>query len=439
MRLRYTLSDEKIAELETKLFSARIDMAPRQLLLYARIFSLVAAFFVVVIVVLFDHFIFTVGNLFVDVEFSIFTIPLTVLISFIAGFTVYSAILNYPSIEINTRRRLIDASMYDMVLYLYALHHSGAGLYSAIRSIAKYADYYGDAAKEFRQVISDVEFCGYDPYSAIDRLTDTTPSNKFRFFLSEYASTYRSIGSVELFLQDKVEEMREEHRIALKAYLSSLGAIAEMYITLFVAGPLFVVIVIMVLGLISGSNPLILALVVYVMLPIGTVIFLLLLDTLGQEYLIERKDLNIDTTSLYPDVTVVHADHDETPMFRALEKYDRGKTRRAFLTSPLASIREKPHLILIFSVPLGIVVGVILYRLLVTAPFSYAGLLSWGTQVDDVIVIALLTMMGPYSVFYQMRKRRYERIEGALPDFNRQLGSSVRHNMTLARAIQMAA
>lgn len=438
MRIPLVFTQDKLDDIERKLFSARIDLETRRLILYARVFSVVTAIFVVLIVYLFDMFIFTVGNLFSDPEFAIYTIPLTVLISIISGFAVYSAVISYPSFEMNTRKRQIDASMYDMVLYLYALHHSGAEMYAAIQSIAKFADYYGDAAKEFRQVVSDVEFCGYDPYTAITRLTETTPSTKFRFFLSEYASTFRSIGSVDLFLQDKVNEMRDEHRIAQKAYLSSLGAIAEMYITLFVAGPLFVVIVIMVLGLISGSDPLILGLVIYVMLPIGTIIFLLLLDTLGQEYQIERKDMELLAEKQYHDIEIVQTQRDEAPLFKKLEKHDKSAARRGFIAHPLTTIREKPGLSLIFSVPLAFIVAIFAYMFLVTEPFTAYTMTNWVRQFDDVVVLFALVIMIPFSYFYQKRRKRYLKIEESLPDFNRLLGSSVRHNMTLSRAIQMA-
>ncbi len=107
-----------------------------------------------------------------------------------------------------------------------------------------------------------------------------------------------------MFLDGKLREMQKEAEITQRSYLASLGAIAEMYITLFVAGPLFVVIVIMVIGLILGSDSLILSLVVYLMLPIGTVIFLPLLDALGQTYIIKRIQMPRLTAPLYPHLAV---------------------------------------------------------------------------------------------------------------------------------------
>jgi flagellar protein FlaJ len=338
-----------------------------------------------------------------------------------------------------SRKRFIEASMYEMVSFMYALHHCGATLYASLHSIARYADYYGDAAKEFRQVVSDMDFCGYDQFTAIQRLADTTPSDKLRFFLSELSSTYRSIGNAEVFLDGKLREMQKEAEINQRSYLSSLGAIAEMYITLFVAGPLFVVIVIMVIGLISGSDPLILALVVYLMLPIGTVIFLLLLDALGQTYIIKRIQMPRSTVPLYPQLTVVESKEDETPLFEKLRKYDKRLRFLEFIRHPGLAIREEPSLVFVFSVPISLIAGVILYLATVKVLFNPYMIYEWGMAVDDVIIVMLLIALIPYALSYRSYVRRIDKVEGALPDFCRQLSSLVKYNMTLTHAIELTA
>ncbi len=361
MRNPLTPSPERIRALEKELFSARIDIDVKGLVRYARAFGFIASILIVFSLVVIDVFFFPVANLFTDPEYVIFTYPLTVGIAVLVNVAVYYAIISYPKLEMRSRKRFIEASMYEMVSFMYALHHCGATLYASVHSIAKYADFYGDAAKEFRQVVSDMDFCGYDQFTAIQRLADTTPSDKLRFFLSELSSTYRSIGNAEVFLHGKLQEMQKEGEVAQRSYLSSLGAIAEMYITLFVAGPLFVVIVIMVIGLISGSYPMILAIVVYLMLPIGTVIFLLLLDALGQTYIIKRIQMPRSTVPLYPQLTVVESEVDETPLFEKLRKYDKRLKYMEFIRHPRLAIREEPSLVFVFSIPLSLITGVILY------------------------------------------------------------------------------
>ncbi|MDO9523333.1 MAG: type II secretion system F family protein [Methanocorpusculum sp.] len=439
MRNPLTPSPERIRALEKELFSARIDIDVKGLVRYARVFGLIASILIVFALIIIDVFFFPVANLFADSEYIIFTYPLTAGIAILANVAVYYAIISYPKIEMRSRKRFIEASMYEMVSFMYALHHCGATLYASLHSIARYADYYGDAAKEFRQVVSDMDFCGYDQFTAIQRLADTTPSDKLRFFLSELSSTYRSIGNAEVFLDGKLREMQKEAEVTQRSYLSSLGAIAEMYITLFVAGPLFVVIVIMVIGLISGSDPLILALVVYLMLPIGTVIFLLLLDALGQTYIIKRTQMPRSTVSLYPQLTIMESEEDETPLFEKLRKYDKRLRVMEFFHHPLLAIREEPSLVFVFSVPLSLITGVILYLSTVRVFFNPYMIYEWGMAVDDVIIVMLLVALIPYAISYRSYNRRIDKVEGALPDFCRQLSSLVKYNMTLTHAIELTA
>lgn len=439
MRNPLTPSPERIRALEKELFSARIDIDVKGLVRYARAFGFIASILIVFSLVVIDVFFFPVANLFTDPEYVIFTYPLTVGIAVLANVAVYYAIISYPKLEMRSRKRFIEASMYEMVSFMYALHHCGATLYASVHSIAKYADFYGDAAKEFRQVVSDMDFCGYDQFTAIQRLADTTPSDKLRFFLSELSSTYRSIGNAEVFLHGKLQEMQKESEVAQRSYLSSLGAIAEMYITLFVAGPLFVVIVIMVIGLISGSDPMILAIVVYLMLPIGTVIFLLLLDALGQTYIIKRVQMPRSTVPLYPQLTVVESEVDETPLFEKLRKYDKRLKYMEFIRHPRLAIREEPSLVFVFSIPLSLITGVILYFSTVKVFFNPYMIYQWGMAVDDVVVVMLFVALMPYAVSYRNYVRRIDKVEGALPDFCRQLSSLVKYNMTLTHAIELTA
>ncbi len=439
MRNPLTSSPERIRSLEKELFSARIDIDVKGLVRYARVFGAIASILIVFALIVIDVFFFPVANLFVDPQYIIFTYPLTAGIAILANVAVYYAIISYPKLEMRSRKRFIDASMYEMVSFMYALHHCGATLYASLHSIARYADYYGDAAKEFRQVVSDMDFCGYDQFTAVQRLADTTPSNQLRFFLSELSSTYRSIGNAEVFLEGKLREMQKEAEVTQRSYLASLGAIAEMYITLFVAGPLFVVIVIMVIGLISGSDPIILAMVVYLMLPVGTVIFLLLLDALGQTYIIKRIQMPRSTVPLYPNLTVIKSEVDETPLFEKLKKYDKRLRFTEFFRHPLLAIREEPSLVFVFSIPVCLITGVIFYLTTVNVRFNPYMIYEWGLAVDDVIVVMLLVALVPYAISYRSYNQRIDKVEGTLPDFCRQLSSLVKYNMTLTHAIELTA
>jgi flagellar protein FlaJ len=243
----------------------------------------------------------------------------------------------------------------------------------------------------------------------------------------------------------KVEELREEQRISQKVYLNTLGVIAEMYITIFVAGPLFIIIVVMVMGMISSANPLILALIIYVMLPFGTAVFLLMLDLISEvhedksEEIHETKGGIWKTKPEFSSVRVVDTEVSEAPEFERLAKRDAKEKYVQFLTSPVAYMKFHPMAVFVFSVPAAFVVMGILLFLFVTVPLTPWTFLEWVTATEDIVMAGVLVALIPFAVFYAIHSRRHRRIEEAIPDFADQMASAVRHNMTLARDIDLIA
>ncbi len=200
-------------------------------------------------------------------------------------------------------KRRIDATLFDAVQYLYILHKSGASQYEAVKSLSENSEYFGDAAREFSQVISDTEL-GVGIHDAL--LSLDTPSKKLRRFAAGYAAAVRTTGNAVPYLEDMVNTMREEQRILQEKYLSSLGVFAEIYLTLFVAGPLFAVIAGMVLGIISSADTVGLSAVIYAVLPLGAVAYLILLDSMDNTVSIPHR--NFPELKVFAGSTAVHVE-----------------------------------------------------------------------------------------------------------------------------------
>ena len=76
-------------------------------------------------------------------------------------------------------------------------------------------------------------------------------------------------------------------KLALKRFSDSLGVLAEFYVTLMVAGSLIFVIMLAVMSMLGGGGlgsldtRLLLQLLTYLGLPIGSVIFLVVIDMIS--------------------------------------------------------------------------------------------------------------------------------------------------------------
>ena len=237
-------------------------------------------------------------------------------------------------------KRRIDATLFDAVQYLYILHKSGASQYEAVKSLSENSKYFGDASKEFSKVISDTEL-GVGIHEAL--LSLNTPSKKLRRFTAGYAAAVRTTGNAVSYLEDMVNTMTEEQRILQEKYLSSLGVFAEVYLTLFVAGPLFAVIAGMVLGIISSADTVGLSAVIYAVLPLGAVAYLILLDSIDNTVLIPHR--NFPEPKVFAGGTAVQTAGEEK-QFASLGAYEKRLERNAVFENPLSYFMEYPERIL---------------------------------------------------------------------------------------------
>jgi pilus assembly protein TadC len=75
-------------------------------------------------------------------------------------------------------------------------------------------------------------------------------------------------------------------RIALRRFSDTLSILAEFYVALLIAGPLILVVMLAVMAMLGGGtellNPrLLLYLLTYLGIPIGSIVFLIMLDIIS--------------------------------------------------------------------------------------------------------------------------------------------------------------
>jgi len=179
-------------------------------------------------------------------------VAVAVIAFFIGSLLIYFIALKYPGMQKGNRATKINLTLHNAVAYMYAMRKGGAQLMTIFRSLSENSKIYGEVALEFRQVVRDADFFGYDVVSAIRHLMETTPSEKLKQFLEDMVSVIESGGDLVSFLSGRVRLYQEEARFEQKQFLSFLSLVAESYVTLFVAGPLFLIIIMVVMGMMGG-------------------------------------------------------------------------------------------------------------------------------------------------------------------------------------------
>jgi flagellar protein FlaJ len=321
-------------------------------------------------------------------------------------------------------------TLHNAVAYMYAMRKGGAELLVIFRSLSENANIYGEVALEFRQVVRDADFFGLDVVSAIRQLHMTTPSNKLKDFLQDLLSVIESGGGMSEFLEGRVHLFQEDARYEQKNFLGFLAMVSESYVTLFVAGPLFLIIIMVVMGMMGGAAVEQLVAVIYIMLPVGTTIFMVMIDlvSIKTEGVTRVKDK--DRGNEFSDVTVT-ATGGEEGLFAKLVKYDQGAGVRRFLRDPLKAFTSKPIRVLFLTIPIGI--GYIAYMI---SQIAWIGNFeAYINAIDDHLVIGVLIILLPYAIFYEVWHRRLAGIEASIPEFLDRMAGINQVGLTVGQAL----
>ena len=132
-----------------------------------------------------------------------------------------------------------------------------------------------------------MELFGFDVISALETTSNQTPSENFKELLEGFISVVHSGGSMGKYLRNRTHQYMKAKKLALKRFSDSLGVLAEFYVTLMVAGSLIFVIMLAVMSMLGGGGlgsldtRLLLQLLTYLGLPIGSVIFLVVIDMIS--------------------------------------------------------------------------------------------------------------------------------------------------------------
>ncbi|EMA62905.1 type II secretion system F family protein [Halorubrum lipolyticum] len=331
----------------------------------------------------------------------------------------------------------IDATLPRTVAFMYALSRSGMPFPRVMDTLAENEAVYGEAATELSVAVRDMNAFGTDALTALQRTSRRTPSDDLADFAENLASVLGTGQPVSAFLSDQYELYQEEAEAKQQRYLELLSTFAEAYVTALVAGPLFFITILVVIGLVLEDTLPLLRVVVYLGVPLATFGFVVYVDSVTQGIGgTETVDLSeaIDDGVEARDTANAGAEGSPRPdggvagdspagdrwaaSRERLRAYDRIRTLRRWAASPVESVLDAPRTVFLVSVPLA-VVGLLAFAFPITLgpPAEMVG------QVERPIAAATALVLASYAGVYEARKRRIRRIESAVPDFLDRLAS----------------
>ena len=200
----------------------------------------------------------------------------------IFGGGTFFTIRYYPALFNSTRKRNIDQMLPYAVHYMSAMSGAGVIPVDVFLSLAK-NPIYGETAVEASYIVRDIKLMGYDLVHGLKTVAATTPSYKLQEFLQGAITIVSSGGDLESFLKLKANQFVVENMREQREFLETLGLIAETYVTAFIAGPLFLIVMVSVMSIMGGSDMIILYLLIYMVIPVSSVMFVILVSSLTPE------------------------------------------------------------------------------------------------------------------------------------------------------------
>jgi len=201
---------------------------------------------------------------------------------FFGGFT-YIAFLVYPNIIAGDRRRKIDASLPYAINYITSMSTAGITPAEVFRLLGD-SPIYGECSVEARYIAREIDIFGRDLIDALRLMSASTPSARMKEFLQGAMASISSGGNLTDYFRTKANQYALENRQTQKMFLDTLGLVAESYVTAVVAGMLFLIILQSIMSVLSGEKmPMFLYAIIYVMIPFGSVGFVVMVSTMTPE------------------------------------------------------------------------------------------------------------------------------------------------------------
>jgi flagellar protein FlaJ len=258
---------------------------------------------------------------------------------------------------------------------------------------------YGEIQQEAKKISKDINFMGVDNISAIERSIEVTPSNKFKSFLQGLLGTIQAGSRLEDFFSTMVQQYMEEDLIIREKNLEFLSLIAEMFVMTVIAFPLFLVIIISVMGFAGTSSATdfdILFLLSFVVLPFLYYAFLFLIKSTTIEEIGASKE----------------------------EKLISFKQK---IHNNIGSIK-----VVISSLAMVISAYILIYLMIYYNYFSFT-----IYNYIDLIFLTILLLIGPIAFYTNIKIKKKMEIQDRIPDFLVGVSNSLFAGLNIFDSIKM--
>lgn len=198
----------------------------------------------------------------------------------------YFLLMGTPASKAKTRGRDIDKRLAAAMSFISAMASADVNIDVIFKELSR-QKVYGEIAAEAAWITRDTELLGSDILSAIKAAARRSPSSKLQDFLQGVITTSTSGGQLKPYFLLKAEEYQKENKLALKSQMETLGMLAESFVTVVVAFPLFLVLIMAIMAIVGGGDASFMIMMLYVvvlmMIPVSQFGFVFVIWNMSKE------------------------------------------------------------------------------------------------------------------------------------------------------------
>jgi flagellar protein FlaJ len=187
--------------------------------------------------------------------------------------------ISLPSSKAKARGKKIDRNLPYAANFINTMSVAGispAEIFEALSNVKLY----GEIQKEAQKITTEISMMGIDTITALKNAITISPSDKFKEFIQGILATIQSGSELSHYFERCVEKYMTKDLIDRKRNLDTLAIMAESFVVTVIAFPLFLVIIISIMGLTSGGiDYIFLYLIAFMILPLAYVGFYLMMSS----------------------------------------------------------------------------------------------------------------------------------------------------------------
>jgi flagellar protein FlaJ len=180
------------------------------------------------------------------------TALLILLITSIVPIFIGMIYIQLPASKVKSRGKNIDRHLPYVANFINTMSAAGISPSEIFGTLAG-IKLYGDVQKEAKKITTEIELMGIDTITALKNAIVISPSRKFKEFIQGIIGVIQSGSELAPYFDRCVDKYMYEDLEERKKGLDSLAIMAESFVVTVIAFPLFLVIIISIMGLTSGG------------------------------------------------------------------------------------------------------------------------------------------------------------------------------------------